>query len=94
MKQEQVSNDEPGTLEACSEESSRWGVRHFGGLVGTWQGRCLTTSTTLAVRVNASCHEMSIVVIRGKLTLSLRICGRGNDAGSRLGFGLFSRSFW
>ena len=59
------------------------------GLVGIWQRGCLTASTTLAVWVNASRHEMSIVIICGKHMLSLRICGRGNDAGSGLGFGLY-----
>jgi len=62
-------------------------------LVGIGQEGCLTASTTLPVRVNASRHEMSIVVICGKHVLSFRICGRGNGAGSGLGFGFYSRSF-
>lgn len=75
-------------------DSAGGSVHHSGCLVGVWQRGCLTASTTLAVRVNASRHEMSIVVICGKDVLSFRICGRGHGAGSGLGFGLYSRSFW
>jgi hypothetical protein len=63
-------------------------------LVWIGQRGRLTASTALTVRVNASCHEMSIVVICGKRMLSSRICGCGNSTGTGLSFGLFSRSFW